>query len=76
LGWEGTIGCGVKELRMFALIAAVLFAVAFVLNATGSSVPAILAPTSLMLAGLALLALHLSGYADTWVAPRRRTRRR
>jgi len=59
---------------MFALIAAILFAIAWVVNLTGATVPAILSPTSLMLAGLAFLALHLSGYVDTWVAPRRRGR--
>lgn len=61
---------------MLALIAAVLFVLAFIFNAAGSSVPTVLAPTSLMLLGLACLALHLSGYADAYLAPRRRTRRR
>jgi hypothetical protein len=66
----------VKELRMLALIAAILFVLAFIFNAAGTSVPVILAPTSLMLLGLACLALHLSGYADAYLAPHRRTRRR
>lgn len=61
---------------MLALIAAVLFVLAFIINATASSVPAVLTPTSLMLLGLALLALHFSGYADTWVTRRGRVRRR
>jgi hypothetical protein len=61
---------------MLALIAAILFVLAFVINAAGGSVPSIVAPTSLMLLGLALFALHMSGFADRFLAPRRRIRRR
>ena len=46
---------------MLAVIAALLFFIAFVINATGTSVDPILSPTSLMLAGLTLLALQLAG---------------
>jgi hypothetical protein len=46
---------------MFAVIAALLFFIAFIINAAGIGVEPILSPTSLMLAGLTLLALHLTG---------------
>jgi hypothetical protein len=46
---------------MLALIAAVLFAIAFVINAAGIATDAVFSPTSLMLVGLALLAFHLTG---------------
>jgi drug/metabolite transporter (DMT)-like permease len=46
---------------MLALIAAVLFAIAFIINAAGIATDAVFAPFSLLLAGLALLAFHLTG---------------
>jgi hypothetical protein len=46
---------------MLGFVAAVVFAVAFVINAFSISVDAIFTPMSLLLVGLALLALHLSG---------------
>lgn len=49
---------------MLAVIATVLFGVAFVLNGSGAHTNAWLSPLSLALAGLACLALHLSGV--TW----------
>jgi len=51
---------------MLAIIAAVLFVIAFILNAAGTSVPTIFTPFSLMLAGLACLALHLAGVGTSW----------
>ena len=45
---------------MLGFAAAVLFAVAFVIYATSTSTIAVLSPTSLLLAGLACLALHRS----------------
>jgi hypothetical protein len=51
---------------MLAIIAAVLFAIAFIINATGTSVSAVFDPTSLLLVGLALLALHLAGVGSGW----------
>jgi len=46
---------------MLALIAAVLFAIAFILNAAGVATDAVFSPFSIMLVGLALLAFHLTG---------------
>jgi hypothetical protein len=45
---------------MLALIGALLFALAFVLNLAHASPPAILSPPSLMYAGLFFTALHLA----------------
>jgi len=55
---------------MLAIIAAALFAVAFILNATGAGDSPVFTAFSLMLAGLACLALHEAGYG----AGRRRRR--
>lgn len=57
---------------MLGIIAAVLFFIAFVVNATGAATPAIFSATSLMLLGLACLALHLSGVGTGWTVSRRR----
>jgi hypothetical protein len=46
---------------MLALIAAVLFAIAFIINATGIATDAIFSPLSFTFVGLALLAFHLTG---------------
>jgi predicted membrane protein len=47
---------------LLAIIAAILFAIAFVIVAASISVTvAIFTPTALLLAGLALLALHMAG---------------
>lgn len=59
---------------MLAAIAAILFAIAFLLNAAGISTDAVFAPFSLMLVGLALLAFHLTGRGPE--LPAYRTRRR
>ncbi|MFF2523203.1 hypothetical protein [Streptomyces liangshanensis] len=56
---------------MLGFIAAALFAIAFLINGTETSVDhAIFTPTSLMLLGLTLLALHVAGLGTGW-APRR-----
>ncbi|MBS2963422.1 hypothetical protein KGA66_10220 [Actinocrinis puniceicyclus] len=52
-------------------IAAVLFAVAFFINGSGTSTNAWFSPTSLMLAGLTCLALHLLGVGTGWYSRRR-----
>ncbi|MFD5030818.1 hypothetical protein ACFVWX_10680 [Streptomyces sp. NPDC058220] len=57
---------------MLGFAAAVLFAIAFIINATETSVDALFAPTSLMLLGLALLALHVAGIGAGWAARGRR----
>jgi hypothetical protein len=46
--------------------AAVLFVIAFVLNAAGTSDSPAFTPFSLMLMGLACLALHLAGIGTSW----------
>ncbi len=56
---------------MLALIAAVLFAIAFILNAAGVATDAVFAPFSLMLVGLALLAFHLTGNGPAMPAYKR-----
>jgi hypothetical protein len=60
---------------MLAIIAAILFVIAFLLNATNTATSAVFAPTSLLLVGLACLALHLAGVGTGWKMPRRRRRR-
>jgi hypothetical protein len=60
---------------MFGVVAAILFAIAFLINATGADVDAVLGPTSLMLLGLVLLALHVAGLGPAWDGYRRRSRR-
>jgi hypothetical protein len=56
---------------MLAVIAAALFFIAFIINASGTAVDPILSPTSLMLLGLTLVALQLAG-----IGPAFRYRRR
>ena len=53
---------------MLGIVAAVLFTVAFIINATETSVDVVFAPTSLMLLGLGLLALHGAGIGSGWAA--------
>jgi hypothetical protein len=52
------------------LIAAVLFGIAFIINGTGTSTNVWFSPTSLMLAGLTCLALHLLGVGTNWYSRR------
>lgn len=52
---------------MLGFVAAILFAIAFIIKAANVAVDnAIFSPTSLMLLGLACLALHLSGVGTGW----------
>ena len=60
---------------MLGFAAAVLFIIAFLINATSTSTSAVFSPTSLLLVGLACLALHLAGVGTGWTVPGRRTRR-
>jgi len=60
---------------MLGFVAAVLFAIAFLINATSTSTSAVFSPTSLMMVGLTLLALHLAGVGTKWSVPGRRKRR-
>src|SRR5437764_5413 len=58
---------------MLAVIAAVLFVLAFLFNLVSTSLPNVLSPTSLMLAGLACLALHQAGFGHSTVGTTSRT---
>jgi hypothetical protein len=59
---------------VLAAIAAVLFAIAFIINAAGIATDAVFAPFSIMLVGLALLAFHLTGQGPALPAYRSRRR--
>jgi hypothetical protein len=59
---------------MFALIAAVLFAIAFIITAAGIATDAVFSPLSLALVGLALLAFHFTGRGPAVPEYRRRRR--
>ena len=54
------------------LIAAVLFGIAFFINGSKTSTNVWFSPTSLMLAGLTCLALHLLGVGTGWYSRSRR----
>jgi hypothetical protein len=60
---------------MLAIAAAIILAIAFVLNATNTATSAVFSPTSLLLVGLACLALHLADVGSGWKVPHRRGRR-
>jgi hypothetical protein len=60
---------------MLGYIAAALFIIAFIINAASASTPAIVAPLSLLLLGLACLALHMSGVGTGWSLGSRGRRR-
>jgi hypothetical protein len=57
---------------MLGYIAALLFIIAFILRVTSTSTGVVFAPQSLLLVGLALLALHVAGVGGGWRIPRRR----
>jgi hypothetical protein len=52
--------------QMLGFVAAILFIIGFIINAAAASTPAIFSPFSLLLAGLACLALHLVGVGTSW----------
>ncbi|WP_381795530.1 hypothetical protein [Streptomyces niveus] len=60
---------------MLAIAAAVVFFIAFILNATKTSTDVVFGTTSLTLVGLTLVAMHLAGVGAGWQA-RGRGRRR
>ena len=64
-----------KDAAMLGYVAAVLFIIAFLINATSTATSAVFSPTSLLLVGLACLALHLAGVGTKWSVPRRGSRR-
>jgi hypothetical protein len=51
---------------MLAIIAAILFAIAWIINATGTVTNAWFSVTGLLLIGLACLALHQAGIGSAW----------
>ncbi|MGE5289158.1 MAG: hypothetical protein ACM3ML_18585 [Micromonosporaceae bacterium] len=57
---------------MLGIVAAILFFIAFLINATSAATSAVFSPTSLMLLGLVCLALHLTGVGTGWSVSRRR----
>jgi hypothetical protein len=59
---------------MFALIAALLFAIAFIITAAGIATDAVFSPLSLAFVGLALLAFHFTGRGPALPEYRRRRR--
>jgi hypothetical protein len=59
---------------MLAIIAAIIFAIAFLLDVTSTATNAVFAPASLLLLGLCCLALHVAGIGTGWSVPRRRRR--
>ena len=58
---------------MLAIIAAIIFAIAWIINATGTATNAWFSVTDLFLIGLACLALPQAGIGSAWV--RRRSSR-
>jgi hypothetical protein len=59
-----------KQESMLAIVAAILFGIAFVINATGTATDAAFSVTGLLLLGLAALALHQAGIGSAWVRRR------
>jgi hypothetical protein len=59
-----------KQEGMLAVIAAILFGIAFVINATGTVTDAAFSVTGLLLLGLVFLALHQAGIGSAWVRRR------
>ncbi|MFE4860462.1 hypothetical protein [Streptomyces sp. NPDC056670] len=56
---------------MLAIGAAVLFVIAFLINAADISTNHVFTSTNVMLIGLALLALHVAGIGSGWAGRRR-----
>ncbi|MER7056347.1 MULTISPECIES: hypothetical protein [unclassified Streptomyces] len=57
---------------VLAIIAAVLFLIAWLINAAEISTNDIFTSTNVMLVGLALLALHVAGIGSGWATRGRR----
>ncbi|HEY6793167.1 MAG TPA: hypothetical protein VI248_00625 [Kineosporiaceae bacterium] len=58
---------------MLAILAAVLFGLAFLSNLVNINLPDIFSPTSLMLVGLTSLALHQAGFGTARAGTTSRT---
>jgi LPXTG-motif cell wall-anchored protein len=59
-----------SSVGMLAIVAAILFAIAWIINATGTATNAWFSVTGLLLLGLASLALHQAGIGSAWVRRR------
>jgi hypothetical protein len=57
-------------MAMLAILAALVFGVAFVFNATGRATDRIFSVTSLLILGLILLSLQLALIGSTWIRRR------
>jgi hypothetical protein len=57
-------------MTMLAILAAIVFGIAFVLNATGRATDRIFSVTGLLILGLILLALQLALNGTVWVRRR------
>jgi hypothetical protein len=55
---------------MLAILAAIVFGIAFVINTTGRATDRVFSVTGLLLLGLTLLALHQAGLGSVWVRRR------
>jgi hypothetical protein len=55
---------------MLAIIAAIIFGIAWILNATGTATSSWFSITSLLFIGLVFLALHQAGIGSAWVRRR------
>jgi len=51
---------------MLAIVAAVIFAIALIIRVSKTATDVVFAPDSLLLAGLALVALHQAGIGTRW----------
>jgi Flp pilus assembly protein TadB len=59
-----------SSMGMLAIVAAIIFAIAWVINATGTATNAWFSVTDLLFIGLACLALHQAGIGSAWVRRR------
>jgi hypothetical protein len=64
-----------QRAAMLGFVAAVIFVIAFLINAISTATSAVFSPTSLLLAGLACLALHVAGIGAKWSVAKHLTRR-
>jgi hypothetical protein len=55
-----------EELQMLAIVAVVIFAIAFIIRVTSTATDAVFAPASLVILGLICVALHLAGLGAGW----------
>jgi hypothetical protein len=51
---------------MLAILAVIIFAIAFIIRVTGTATDAVFAPDSLVILGLICVALHLAGLGTGW----------